>query len=87
MATTPAAETPLSDDDVETLLRLGFVPSYYLCQHPAWPDPLHVWPSSAENAQKTYDDHPHPDAYVLKVWERGPRQIVHAARGQEATDD
>ncbi len=56
--------------------------SYYLCRHPAWPDPLHIWPSTAEHAEKTYNEHPHPDAYVMRVWEKGPREIVHPARSQ-----
>ena len=68
------------------LESLGFVPSYYLCRHPAWPDPLHIWPSTAEHAEKTFNDHPHPDAYVMRIWEKGPREIVHPARGQHEGD-
>lgn len=82
---TNTAEQPTASGRVnatdDLLISLGFVPSYYLCRHPAWPDPLHIWPSTAEHAEKTYNDHPHPDAYVMRIWEKGPREIVHPARG------
>ncbi|WIB65804.1 hypothetical protein [Curtobacterium sp. MCBD17_040] len=60
-----------------TLVRLGFERRYYLCGHPAWPDPLRIWPPTAEHAERTFLEHPHPDAYVLLKWELGPRTIVH----------
>lgn len=81
----PADTQPTGECDADVLVRLGFVPSYYLCRHPAWPDPLHIWPSTAENAEKTYKEHPHPDAYVMRVWEKGPREVVHPARGAQDT--
>jgi hypothetical protein len=76
----PAVPVSQHEIDDETLVRLGFTPSYYLCKHPAWPDPLHIWPSTAGQAKKTFEEHPHPDAYVVKTWAGGPSEVVHEAR-------
>lgn len=47
---------------------------YVLCGHPAWPDPLRIWPPTRERALATLAEHPHPDAYlqrrVVSEWER-----------------
>lgn len=76
--------TKLSASDEAELERMGFEPRYYLCKHPAWPDPLNIWPPTQENAEYAYRRYPHPDAYVLKKWAEGPRDILFPPRGEDS---
>lgn len=80
------AEQPIgrtdSESDLELLKRLGFRPRYLLCKHPAWPDPLDIWPPTEEHARETFENNPHPDAYVLRKWE-GPREVFIAPRREQ----
>lgn len=62
----PAAETAVSD---EQLYAAGFRKRYYLCGHPAYPDPLSVWPPTEENAKRIYDEYVAPtfESYVAAL--------------------
>lgn len=70
------------ESEEELLLRLGFQPRYRLVKHPAWPDPLDIWPPTLEQAEKTLAEHPHPDAYITRRWE-SPVTVIIPPRGEK----
>ena len=52
--TKESTEKDLTD---EQLVAAGFRKRYYLCGHPAYPDPLNIWPPTEENAKRIYDEY------------------------------
>lgn len=50
----PAEKVTPSD---EALQAAGFAKRYRLCGHPAYPDPLNIWPPTEENAARIYEQY------------------------------
>lgn len=44
---------------------------WFMCCHPAWPDPLRIWPRGEENAARTIREHPNPQAYLISELKGG----------------
>lgn len=55
---------------------------YYFCGHPAWPDPLRVWPPTLDNARRHYEDSSHPDAWVGSRIEQQSLDVVIPKRSE-----
>lgn len=58
---------------------------YYFCGHPAWPDPLILWPPTLANARQRYEDSPHPNAWVGSCIEQQGLDVVFPKRSEGAT--
>lgn len=64
---------------------------YLLCGHPGWPDPLHVWPPTEENALRVWNEYvvpdKHPKAILVRRYGPGGREVIRtAARAAEGGD-
>jgi len=73
-----AEERPTADYDAlsdEALTAAGFAKRYYLCGHPAYPDPLSVWPPTEENAARIFNE------YCTKTFEEYVTAIGHTPYG------
>jgi hypothetical protein len=44
--------------------RSSLEEQWFMCCHPAWPDPLRCW-GGRDDAIATLKSHPHPDAWLL----------------------
>lgn len=55
---------------------------YYFCGHPAWPDPLMLWPPTLERARQHYEDSPHPNAWVGSCIEQQGLDVVFPKRAE-----
>ena len=71
--------SPVTRPPLDVIMeREGLARRYYLVGHPAWPDPLMIWPPTAENAADYHrqyvveDDRPEAaNARVMWRWEQG----------------
>jgi hypothetical protein len=68
--------SPLSRPPLDVIMeREGLAKRYYLVGHPAWPDPLLIWPPTLENAlayKEKYVDPPREDGRTPRImwrWE------------------
>jgi hypothetical protein len=64
----------------------GLERRYYLAGHPAWPDPLKIWPPTRENAIKVYEANPHPEARLFEVWEQTRLTLLRSGRSEAASE-
>ena len=57
---------------------------WYLCGHPAWPDPLMIWPPTEEKARESYERNAHPNAWLGRRLEQGRMEVVLPMRGEQS---
>lgn len=58
----------------EVLAAAGFAKRYRLCGHPAYPDPLDIWPPTEENAARIHAE------YVAPTFEDYVAALGHTPR-------
>lgn len=71
-----SAESGLPTD--EQLTAAGFRKRYVLCGHPAYPDPLWIWPADEENAERIYRE------YCAATWDEYVTRLGHKPFGWTA---
>lgn len=60
--------------DEATMKRLGFEKRYHLCGHPAYPDPMSIWPATEERATEIWN------SYCKSTFEEYIAAIGHTPR-------
>lgn len=69
MTTDETASAEAAVIDETALQAAGFAKRYYMCGHPAYPDPLKIWPATEQRAAEIYEQYVAPsfDEYIAAL--------------------